>query len=127
MRFYDAVSCLELVFLTNRLDLPALTIAAIYKQRWQVELFFKWLKQNLNVKHFFGNSLNAVKSQIWIAVSTYLIALIAHKEFEADLSLRNFLHLVEVNMFEKVTLARMVSNAIKGDDFAQIQAQTELF
>lgn len=127
VRFYDAVSCLELVFLTNRLDLPALTIAAIYKQRWQVELFFKWLKQNLNVKHFFGNSLNAVKSQIWIAVSTYLIALIAHKEFEADLSLRNFLHLVEVNMFEKVTLARMVSNAIKGDDFAQIQAQTELF
>ena len=127
VRFYDAVSCLELVFLTNRMDLPALTIAAIYKQRWQVELFFKWLKQNLNVKHFFGNSLNAVKSQIWIAVSTYLIALIAHKDFEADISLRNFLHLVEVNMFEKITMTQMVSNAIKGEDFAHIQAQTELF
>lgn len=127
VRFYDAVSCLELVFLTNRLDLPALTIAAIYKQRWQVELFFKWLKQNLNVKHFFGNSLNAVRSQIWVAVCTYLMALIAHKPFQADISLRNFLHLAEVNMFEKITLAQMVANAIRGDECAQIQAQTELF
>lgn len=127
VRFYDAVSCLELVFLTNRLDLPALTIAAIYKQRWQVELFFKWLKQNLNVKHFFGNSLSAVRSQIWIAVCTYLMALIAYKGFEADISLRNFLHLVEVNILEKITLAQMVNNAIRGDDFAQIHAQTELF
>jgi transposase len=127
VRFYDAVSCLELVFLTDRLDLSALTIAAIYKQRWQVELFFKWLKQNLNVKHFFGNSLNAVKSQIWIAVCTYLMALIAHKELATDISLRNFLHLVEVNMFEKITMAQMVNNAIRGDDFAHIHAQTELF
>lgn len=127
VRFYDALSCLELVFLTNRLDLPALTIAAIYKQRWQVELFFKWLKQNLNVKHFFGNSLNAVKSQIWIAVCTYLIALIAHKPFTAQISLRNFLHLAEVNMFEKISLEQMVANALRGDDFVQIHAQTELF
>ena len=127
VRFYDAVSCLELVFLTNRLDLPALTIAAIYKQRWQVELFFKWLKQNLNVKHFFGNSLNAVRSQIWIAVCTYLIALVAHKPFQAEISLRNFLHLVEVNMFEKITLAQMLANALEGDEFTPIQAQTELF
>jgi hypothetical protein len=127
VRFYDAVSCLELVFLTNRLDLSALTIAAIYKQRWQVELFFKWLKQNLNVKHFFGNSLNAVRSQIWIAVCTYLMALIAHKPFQADISLRNFLHLVEVNMFEKITLAHMVTNALSGDESVHIQAQIELF
>jgi IS4 transposase len=70
VRFYDAVSCFELVFLTNRLDLPALTIAANYRQRWQIELFFKWFKQNLNIEHFFGNSLNAVRSQIWIAVWT---------------------------------------------------------
>lgn len=127
VRFYDAVSCLELVFLTNRLDLSALTIAAIYKQRWQVELFFKWLKQNLNVKHFFGNSLNAVKSQIWIAVCTYLMALIAHKPFQSQISLRNFLHLTEVNMFEKVTLEQMVDNALRGGDFEHIHAQTELF
>lgn len=127
VRFYDAVSCLELVFLSNRLDLSALTIATIYKQRWQVELFFKWLKQNLNVKHFFGNSLNAVRSQIWIAVCTYLMALIAHKPFHARISLRNFLHLAEVNMFEKVTLAQMVTNALTGDEIEQGQHQTELF
>ena len=127
VRFYDAVSTLELVFLTNRLDLSALTIAAIYKQRWQVELFFKWLKQNLNVKHFFGNSLNAVRSQIWIAVCTYLIALLAHKPFHSQISLRNFLHLAEVNMFEKITLAQMVANALKGDQIELVQNQAELF
>ena len=127
VRYYDAVTCLELVFLTNRLDLPALTIAAIYKQRWQIELFFKWLKQNLNVKHFFGNSLNAVRSQIWIAVCTYLMALIAHKELNANISLRNFLHLVEVNMFEKITLTKMVTNAIRGENSELLQAQAELF
>jgi hypothetical protein len=127
VRFYDAVSCLELVFLTNRLDLSALTIAAIYKQRWQIELFFKWLKQNLNIQHFFGNSLNAVRSQIWIAVCTYLIALIAHHGLHTELSLRNFLHLVEVNMFEKITLARMVDNALKHDSFEELKSQAELF
>ena len=116
-----------LVFLTNRLDLPALTIAAIYKQRWQIELFFKWLKQNLTVKHFFGNSLNAVKSQIWIAVCVYLIALIAHKETGMDISLRNFLHLVEVNMFEKITLKQMVSNALQGEQASVLQSQEEMF
>ena len=91
------------MYLSNRLDLPALTIAAIYKQRCQIELFFKWLKQNLSIQHFFGNSLNAMKSQIWIAVCSYLLALIAHRPFRDQLSLRNFLHLVEVNMFEKIT------------------------
>ena len=127
VRFYDAVSCLELVFLTNRLDLSALTIAAIYKQRWQIELFFKWLKQNLNIQHFFGNSLNAVKSQIWIAVCTYLMALIAYKRLNTDLSLRNFLHLVEVNMFEKITLEQMVKNALESESFDLLKAQVELF
>ena len=127
VRFYDATSCLELVFLTNRLDLPALSIAAIYKQRWQIELFFKWLKQNLNIQHFFGNSLNAVRSQIWIAVCTYLMALIAHKRLDTELSLRNFLHLVEVNMFEKITLTQMVANAIRAETVEPSTSQVELF
>jgi hypothetical protein len=125
--FFDEKTQLDLVFLTNRLDLPAPTIAAIYKQRWQIELFFKWLKQNLTVKHFFGNSLNAVKSQIWIAVCVYLIALIAHRELAMDISLRNFLHLVEVNMFEKITLKQMVSNALQGEDVSVLQSQEEMF
>ena len=127
VRFYDATSCLELVFLTNRLDLSALSIAAIYKQRWQIELFFKWLKQNLNIQHFFGNSLNAVRSQIWIAVCTYLMALIAHKRLDTQLSLRNFLHLVEVNMFEKITLTQMVANAIRAETVEPSTSQVELF
>ena len=127
VRFYDTQSCLELVFLSNRLDLPALSIAAIYKQRWQVELFFKWLKQNLNVQHFFGNSLNAVRSQVWIAVCTYLMALIAHEPFQAQISLRNFMHLVEVNMFERTPLAQMVANAIASEPAIPTIIQPELF
>jgi hypothetical protein len=127
VRFYDAVSCLELVFLTNRPDLSALTIAAIYKQRWRIELFFKWLKQNLNIQHFFGNSLNAVKSQIWIAVCAYLMALIAHKGLNTEISLRNFLHLVQVNMFEKITLEKMVKNALESESFDLLKSQVELF
>ena len=133
--FFDEKTQLDLVFLSNRLDLPALTIAAIYKQRWQIELFFKWLKQNLTIKHFFGNSLNAVNSQrcgdlaqcVWIAVCVYLIALMAHKEVGMDISLRNFLHLVEVNMFEKITLQQMVSNALQGLELSELQAQEEMF
>ncbi len=127
VEFFDEKTQLDLVFLSNRLDLSALTIAAIYKQRWQIELFFKWLKQNLMVKHFFGNSLNAVKSQIWIAVCVYLIALIAHKELGMGISLRNFLHLVEVNMFEKITLKQMVTNAIHNEEVEVLQLQDELF
>ena len=127
VEFFDEKTQLDLVFLSNRLDLPALTIAAIYKQRWQIELFFKWLKQNLMVKHFFGNSLNAVKSQIWIAVCVYLIALMAHKELGLGISLRNFLHLVEVNMFEKITLKQMVANALHSEEVEVLQSQDELF
>lgn len=127
VEFFDEKTQLDLVFLSNRLDLPALTIAAIYKQRWQIELFFKWLKQNLMVKHFFGNSLNAVKSQIWIAVCVYLIALMAHKELGLGISLRNFLHLVEVNMFEKITLKQMVANALHSEEVEVPQSQDELF
>lgn len=127
VEFFDEKTQLDLVFLSNRLDLSALHIAAIYKQRWQIELFFKWLKQNLMIKHFFGNSLNAVKSQIWIAVCVYLIAVIAHKELGMGISLRNFLHLVEVNMFEKITLKQMVTNAIHNEEVDVLQLQDELF
>jgi hypothetical protein len=125
--FHDANTQLDLVFLTNRFDLDALTIAAIYKQRWQIELFFKWLKQNLGVKHFFGNSLNAVKTQIWIAICTYLIALLAHRSIDQKITLRNFLHLVEVNMFEKITLQQMVLNALESNSITSQDDQQNLF
>jgi hypothetical protein len=127
VRYYDAQTHVELVLLSNRLDLPALTIAAIYKQRWQIELFFKWLKQNLNVQHFFGNSLNAVRTQIWIAVCTYLLALVAHKPFAKHISLRNFMHVAEANMLEKVTLTEMVEAAVSLDNSEICLTQPQLF
>ena len=115
------------MFLTNRFDLKAVTIAAIYKQRWQIELFFKWLKQNLSIGHFFGNSLNAVKSQIWIAICTYLIALLAHQSISTKITLRNFMHLIEVNMFEKISLAQMVKNGQQSNLVTSQDQQENLF
>lgn len=127
IRFFDRDSGLHLIFLTNRFDLPAHTIAAIYKQRWQIELFFKWLKQNLCIKHFYGNSLNAVKSQIWIAVCVYLLALIARKELKLELPLQLFLQLIEVNMFERVSLQQMVKNALPDLENRLLSSQLDLF
>jgi len=101
-----------LVFLTNRFDLPALTIAEIYRNRWAVETFFKWIKQNLSIKHFFGNSINAVKSQIWIAVCVYLIVIIARKRLNLPASPQLLLNIFEVNMFEKVQLDKLVFDAV---------------
>lgn len=127
VRFFDQHTLLELVFLTNRLDLPAHIVAAIYKQRWQVELFFKWLKQNLCIKHFFGNSLNAVKTQIWIAVCVYLLALIARKALCPQLELRTFLHVLEANLFEKVPLQELLACATGAVQQSNDSVQSELF
>lgn len=125
--FHDAETGLYLVFLTNRFDLPAVPIAAIYKQRWQIELFFKWLKQNLSVKHFFGNSLNAVKSQIWIAVCVYLMVVIAKKRLALDVSPQIFMNLIEVNMFKKITINHMVIDALQNTDDPMLDNQLNLF
>lgn len=114
--FRDPETGKHLVFLTNLFDVPALTIAAIYKHRWQIELFFKWLKQNLAIQHFFGNSLNAVKAQIWIAVCAYLLVLIAIKHHRLPVSPQIFLHLVETNIFEKITLDQLVANATPNEE-----------
>ena len=114
--FRDPETGKHLVFLTNLVEPPALTIAAIYKNRWQIELFFKWLKQNLAVKHFFGNSINAVKAQIWIAVCTYLMVLIAIKHHRLPVSPQIFLHLIETNIFEKITLDQLVANAVLNEE-----------
>jgi hypothetical protein len=112
--FRDPDTGKHLVFLTNLHDVPALTIAATYKNRWQIELFFKWLKQNLAVKHFFGNSINAMKAQIWVAVCAYLLVLIAIRHHRLPVSPQIFLHLIETNIFEKITLDQLVANARNG-------------
>ena len=105
VRFKDPESGKTLVFLTNNTSLPALTIAALYKNRWQVELFFKWIKQHLRIKRFLGTSENAVKTQIWCAVSTYVLIAIVKKELHLDASLYTCLQILSVSVFEKTQLS----------------------
>jgi IS4 transposase len=117
IRFKDPESGKTLVFLTNNTTLPALTIAALYKSRWQVELFFKWIKQHLRIKRFIGNSENAVKTQIWCAVSTYVLIAIVKKELQLNASLYSLLQILSVSVFEKTQL----SQAFAGRELFQNQ------
>jgi len=117
IRFKDPESGKTLVFLTNNTALPALTIAALYKSRWQVELFFKWIKQHLRFKRFLGTSENAVKTQIWCAVATYVLIAIVKKELQLDVSLYTCLQILSVSVFEKTE----VSCALRPD-----RSQSEL-
>jgi Transposase DDE domain/Domain of unknown function (DUF4372) len=103
--FCDPDTGKRLVFMTNNFTLPAETVAALYKKRWQVELFFKWIKQNLRIKHFYGTSENAVKTQIWIAVSVYVLVAIIKKEMALEVSLYTFLQILSVRPFEKVQIS----------------------
>ena len=105
IRFKDPESGKTLVFLTNNTSLPSLTIAALYKSRWQVELFFKWIKQHLRIKKFLGTSENAVKTQIWCAVSTYVLIAIAKKELHLNASLYTLLQILSVSIFEKTHIS----------------------
>jgi hypothetical protein len=105
IRYKDPVSGKTLVFLTNNTTLPPLTIAALYKSRWQVELFFKWIKQHLRIKRFLGTSENAVKTQIWCAVSTYVLIAIVKKELHLNASLYTLLQILSVSIFEKTDIS----------------------
>ena len=107
--FYDAENDRRLVFITNNFNLPALTIAKLYKARWQVELFFKWIKQNLRIKTFFGHSPNAVKTQVWIAISTYVLVAIVKHELKIDRSLSEILQILSLSLFEKTELSTALS------------------
>ena len=99
------------MFLSNQFALPATTICALYKARWQVELFFKWVKQHLRIKRFYGTSENAVKSQIWIAVSVYVLVAIVKKRLSLDSSLYTLLQILSVTLFEKMALHQAVTRA----------------
>ena len=105
IKFKDPESGKVLVFLTNNTALPALTICALYKSRWQVELFFKWIKQHLRIKHFLGNSENAVKTQVWCAVATYVLIAIVRKELHLNASMYTCLQILSVSVFEKTQLS----------------------
>jgi len=127
IRFKDFETGKTLVFLTNNTALPALTIAALYKSRWQVELFFKWIKQHLRIKRFIGNSENAVKTQIWCAVATYVLIAIVKKELQIDASLYTLLQILSVSIFEKISLPLVLQGGAPRNNSTSNHNQLNLF
>ncbi len=125
--FYDAQNERRLVFLTNNFTLPALTIARLYKSRWQVELFFKWIKQHLRIKAFYGTSDNAVKTQVWIAISVYVLVAIVKKELGIQRSLYEILQILSVTLFEKTSLFTTLSDSPTPNSEVPFPNQRTLF
>ena len=111
IRFFDAEHDRTLIFLTNNFILDAITIAQLYRSRWQIELFFKWIKQHLRIKAFYGTSSNAVRTQIWIAVSIYVLIAIIKRELKLDLSLYTILQILSVTLFEKEPIYQVLTDA----------------
>ena len=111
IRLRDPKSTRTLVFLSNQFALPAITICALYKARWHVELFFKWVKQHLRIKRFYGTSENAVKSQIWIAVSVYVLVAIVKKRLNLEASLYTLLQILSVTLFEKMPIGQALTGS----------------
>ncbi len=109
VRFYDNESKKNLTFLSNNFILPPLTVAQLYKCRWQIELFFKWIKQHLRIKSFYGTSENAVKTQIWIAVSVYVLVAIIKKRLNSNMSLYTFLQILSIKLFEKLSIYQLLA------------------
>ena len=125
--YFDADRSKRLKFLTNNFTLPAQTIADLYRQRWQVELFFKWIKQHLRIKAFYGTSENAVKTQIWIAVSIYVLVAIVRKRLELEASLYQILQILSVTLFEKTPILRVLQNSNSQSDLLDCSNQLILF
>ena len=127
VRFNDPETGKTLVFLTNQMTLPAGIICVLYKSRWQVELFFKWIKQHLRIKQFFGTSENAVKTQIWIAVSVYVLVAIVRKKLNLDVSLYTLLQVLSLTLFEKMPLQQAFQDDGYISDNIDIGNQLNLF
>jgi hypothetical protein len=127
IEFFDAKQARTLIFLTNHFELEATQIAQLYKSRWQVELFFKWIKQNLRIKAFVGNSVNAVKTQIWTAICTYVLVAIVKKRTKAAASLHAILQVLSLNLFEKTRLDDLLGQAASFEENDNLEAQLTLF
>ena len=125
--FYDVEHKRRFVFLTNNFALPALTIARLYKSRWQVELFFKWIKQHLRIKTFYGTSANAVKTQVWIAISVYVLVAIVKKELKLSRSLYEILQILSLTLFEKMPIFQALSQSSVLNSETQSPNQRTLF
>lgn len=127
IRFYDAPRDKTLIFLTNQMTLPALTIGQLYRSRWQIELFFKWIKQHLRIERFYGTSENAVKSQIWIAVSVYVLVAIIKKRLRLQLSLYSLLQILSLTLFEKMPIQQAFARIDYNSDDSVSDKQLNLF
>ena len=127
IRFFDMETHKRLVFLTNNFALPALTIAQLYKCRWQVELFFKWIKQHLRIKAFYGTSENAVKTQIWIAIAVYVLVAIVKKRLQLEASPYTILQILSVSLFEKIPLSQALTLPHASVEESDIGNQLNLF
>jgi len=127
VKYYDAENDKTLVFLTNNFTLPALTIAELYRCRWQVELFFRWIKQNLRIKSFYGTSENAVKAQIWIAISVYVLVAIMKKRLKIEASLYTILQVLSVTIFERMPLLQALTDSGYKDEQDNNHNQLFLF
>ena len=127
IRFRDPETDKVLAFLTNQFTLPALTICALYKCRWQVELFFKWIKQHLRIKRFYGTSENAVRTQIWIAISVYVLVAIIKKQLKLDPSLHTLLQILSLTLFEKQPLQQVVADTAPETNGIALHIQLNLF
>ena len=127
IRYFDAVTQKRLVFLTNNFTLPAIVIAQLSKCRWQVELFFKWIKQHLRIKAFYGTTENAVKTQIWIAISVYVLVAIIKKRLKLDRSLYTILQILSVSLFEKTPIFQVLSSTDYEDELLDNDNQLNLW
>jgi len=127
IKYRDAETGKVFVFLTNNFSLPALTIARLYRHRWKVELFFKWIKQHLRIKSFFGTTENAVKTRVWITVSVYVLVAIIKNRLNLDVSLYTILQIFSVTLFERITLNQALTDQdIKPED-CNMREQLNLF
>jgi transposase len=127
VRYRDPQTGKRLIFLSNNFTIPPRTIADLYRCRWQIELFFKWIKQHLRIKSFFGTSANAVKTQIWIAVAVYVLIAIVKKRLRLDASLYTILQTISVTVFEKTQLDQLLANSQNAHDDALPDNQLNLF
>ena len=127
VKFKDPQTGKSLVFLTNNFVLPALTITQLYRLRWRIELFFKWIKQHLRIKAFFGTTENAVKTQIWIAISVYVLVAIIKKRLNLSASLYELLQILSLTLFERVPLIQLLADSHSATDLLEFQNQLNLF
>ena len=111
IKFFDAENEKSFVFLTNNFEIPAITVALLYKNRWKIELFFKWIKQHLKIKSFYGTSFNAVKTQVWISISVYVMIAIIKKTLKIEMSLYKILQILSVSVFEKVSILQLLTKS----------------